>query len=100
MSKSGKPAEYFSKLNYSLANEDTTLELQTVKALKPKNTLAVCGSGGRSLPLLVGTQNRLVCADLSDNQLWLAAHRTETIRQLTFREFCLYWGFPPFEVTE
>ncbi len=98
--KKGKPAEYFSKLNYSLANEDTTLELQMVKALKPRNTLSVCGSGGRSLPLLVGTQNRLVCCDLSDNQLWLAAHRAETIKQLSFREFCMYWGFPPFETTE
>lgn len=98
--KTPKPAEYFSKLNYSLANEDTTLELQMVKALKPTNTLTVCGSGGRALPLLVGTQGRLVCADLSENQLWLAAHRAETIRLLTFREFCLYWGFPPFETTE
>ena len=43
--------EYFSKLNYSLANEDSTLEVEMVKELKPKNTLAVCGSGGRSLRL-------------------------------------------------
>ena len=92
--------EYFSKLNYSLANEDSTLEVEMVKELKPKNTLAVCGSGGRSLPLLVGTTEKLVCADLSENQLWLAELREETIRRLTFREFLMFWGFPPYEVEE
>ncbi len=95
-----KSKEYFSKLNYTLANEDSTLEVEMVKQLKPKNTLTVCGSGGRALPLLVGTSEKLVCADLSENQLWLAELREETIRRFSFREFCLFWGFPPYEVSE
>jgi S-adenosylmethionine-diacylglycerol 3-amino-3-carboxypropyl transferase len=91
---------YFSKLNYTLANEDTSLELALVDKLKPKKTLTVCGSGGRSLPLAVGTSETLVLGDLSAQQLLLAKHRTATIQELSFHEFLLYWGYPPFEPEE
>ncbi len=91
---------YFSKLNYSLANEDTSLEYAMVAKLKPKRTLAVCGSGGRSLPLATGTSSELVCADLSEQQLLLAKHRTATFLELDHRDFLLYWGFPPYDSRE
>ncbi len=91
---------YFSKLNYTLANEDTSLEYSMVKALKPKRVLAVCGSGGRSLPLLGGAQDELVCADLSNQQLLLARLRVATIKRLGWQEFLLFWGFPPYHEKE
>lgn len=92
--------QYFSKLNYTLANEDTSLEYALVKSLQPKRVLAVCGSGGRSLPLLGGTLEELVCADLSGQQLLLTSHKQAAIETLSHEEYLMYWGFPPFKVTE
>ena len=56
--------EYFYDLNYTLANEDTTLEYEMVKELKPKFVLSVCGSGGRALPLICGGAERLDAIDV------------------------------------
>ncbi|MES1172332.1 MAG: DUF3419 family protein [Bacteroidota bacterium] len=92
--------QYFSRLNYTLANEDTALEHALVTRLAPGRVLSVCGSGGRSLPLLAGTGLKLVCADLSGDQLLLAGLRRATIHALSHEEFLRYWGFPPFDTTE
>ncbi len=92
--------QYFSKLNYTLANEDTALEYAMVKSLQPKRVLAVCGSGGRSLPLLGGTLEELVCADLSGQQLLLTSHKRAAIEALSHEEYLMYWGFPPFRIEE
>jgi S-adenosylmethionine-diacylglycerol 3-amino-3-carboxypropyl transferase len=92
--------QYFSKLNYTLANEDTALEYALVKQLAPRRVLSVCGSGGRALPLLGGVVEELVCADLSGQQLLLADLRRATIEGLSHQEFLKYWGFPPFHTDE
>ncbi len=92
--------QYFSKLNYTLANEDTALEYTLVKERLPKRVLAVCGSGGRSLPLLGGTLEELVCADLSGQQLLLTSHKRAAIEALSHEEYLMYWGFPPFKTEE
>ena len=80
-------------MNYTLANEDTSLEYNLVLKLKCKQILAVCGSGGRSLPLLAGSTERLVCTDLSHPQLLLAKLRLATFAKLTREQFLLFWGF-------
>ncbi|NRA45583.1 MAG: DUF3419 family protein [Oligoflexales bacterium] len=77
---------YFSKLNYTVANEDSRLEYQMVRSLKPDRVLSVCGSGGRSLPLAAHTQKTLVCCDLAQEQLLLAKHRKASYG-LGFRDF-------------
>jgi S-adenosylmethionine-diacylglycerol 3-amino-3-carboxypropyl transferase len=92
--------QYFSKLNYTLANEDTALEYALVKEKRPRRVLSVCGSGGRSLPLLGGTQEELVCADLSGQQLLLTRHKRAAIEALSHEEYLMYWGFPPFRTQE
>jgi S-adenosylmethionine-diacylglycerol 3-amino-3-carboxypropyl transferase len=88
---------FFSKLNYTLANEDTSLEHALVAERAPRRALAVCGSGGRSLPLVGGVSDELICADLSGEQLLLADLRRATIQQLAHEEFLEFWGFPPFD---
>ncbi|MFK7823299.1 MAG: DUF3419 family protein [Oligoflexales bacterium] len=90
---------YFSKLNYTLANEDSSLEYQMVKELKPERVLSVCGSGGRALPLAAHTRKDLVCCDMAEEQLLLGKHRMATY-SLDFRDFLMYWGFAPFSTTE
>ncbi|EQC43664.1 PF11899 family protein [Bacteriovorax sp. BSW11_IV] len=88
--------KYFSELNYSLGNEDTRLEVAMVKKLSPKNIFAIAGCGSRALPLVLDGVKRLVCADVSQNQLYITELRRETIRHFTFQDFLLFWGFPPY----
>lgn len=88
--------KYFSGLNYTLGNEDTSVEIGMIKTLKPKNIFSICGSGGRSLPLMHAEAENLVLADLSLEQLQLAQLRLATYRELTHEEFLLFWGYFPY----
>lgn len=88
--------KYFSGLNYTLGNEDTSVEIGMIKKLKPKNVFSICGSGGRSLPLSHGEAENLVLADLSKEQLFLAQLRLATYKTLTHDEFLLFWGYYPY----
>ena len=90
---------YFSKLNYTLANEDTSLEYKMVEKHRPERVLSVCGSGGRALPLTAHTQEVLVCCDVAEEQLLLGKHRLASY-SLGYRDFLMYWGFAPFSTKE
>ena len=87
---------YFSGLNYTLGNEDTTLEGEMVSKLMPKHVLSVCGSGGRSLPLGRCSSKTLTCVDLSQPQLHLAKLRERTYRDLDYQSFLRFWGYAPY----
>jgi S-adenosylmethionine-diacylglycerol 3-amino-3-carboxypropyl transferase len=91
--------QYFNKLNYTMANEDTGLEGAMVKKLRPKSILAVCGSGGRSIPLALAGAARIVCSDLAREQLFLAQLRERLYRHVSRDEFLKFFGYPPFEET-
>lgn len=92
--------KYFKSLNYSLGNEDTTLEVRMVQQLKPKRVLAVAGSGGRSLPLLCHGPSDLYCVDLSKEQIHLTELRAACYKSFSFEEYLLFWGYPPYEPEE
>lgn len=88
--------KYFSELNYTLGNEDTRLEVEMVKKLRPKSIFSIAGCGSRALPLLQDGVERLVCADVSVHQLYITELRRESIRVFSFQDFLLFWGFPPY----
>lgn len=88
--------KYFTGLNYTLGNEDTTVEIELIKKLKPKNIFSICGSGGRSLPLMHKEALLLTLSDLSREQLHLAELRLSTYRDLSYEEFLLFWGYFPY----
>jgi S-adenosylmethionine-diacylglycerol 3-amino-3-carboxypropyl transferase len=86
---------YFTKaLNYTLANEDTAMELAMLP-LGVDHVLSVAGSGGRVLPLFSRKPKSLTCVDVSQEQLYLTELRIESARALTHSEFCSFWGYPP-----
>jgi S-adenosylmethionine-diacylglycerol 3-amino-3-carboxypropyl transferase len=89
--------KYFNQLNYSLANEDTTFELELVKRLKPKQILSIAGSGGRCLPLVIPGVRELKVIDMAQEQLWLVELKKESIEQLAHDEFLLFWGYAPYD---
>ena len=88
--------KYFSGLNYTLGNEDTSVEIEMIKTLKPKNVFSICGSGGRSLPLMHDEVEVLSLSDLSKEQLNLAELRLATYRELTHEKFLIFWGYYPY----
>jgi S-adenosylmethionine-diacylglycerol 3-amino-3-carboxypropyl transferase len=84
--------EYFSGLNYSLANEDTWVEY-TLLPESVKRVLAVAGSGARCLPLLAKNPARLDIVDLAEPQLFLAELRVQSIRSLSYDEWLFFMGY-------
>lgn len=88
--------KYFTGLNYTLGNEDTTVEIKLAEEYGPKKVFAVCGSGGRSLPLALNGVEDLALSDLSLEQLYLAKLRYATYRELDHENFLLFWGYYPY----
>jgi S-adenosylmethionine-diacylglycerol 3-amino-3-carboxypropyl transferase len=87
--------EYFTRaLNYTLANEDTSMELAMLEE-NPGHILSVAGSGGRVLPLLAKKPKQVTCVDVSREQLYLTELRIESARALSYEEFLAFWGYPP-----
>ncbi len=86
--------QYFSTLNYSLANEDTALELALLKE-GAGHVVCVAGSGGRAMPLLAKKPTRLTCVDLSEAQLHLTELRMEAVRALSNEEYVSFFGYLP-----
>lgn len=86
--------QYFSKLNYTLANEDTTLELEILPE-RVQHLLSVAGSGGRVLPLLAKKPSHVTCVDVASEQLYLTEMRFESLRDLSHEDFLAFWGYPP-----
>ncbi|NDD93360.1 DUF3419 family protein, partial [bacterium] len=89
----GQAHHYFSKLNYTLANEDSSLEV----ALLPEKTdtiLSIAGSGARVVPLLSRSPRRVICADLSESQLALTELRLALVREASHAEFLDFLGYP------
>jgi len=84
---------YFSGLNYTLANEDTELEY----SLLPEGcatVLTVAGSGARALPLVARAPRRLLCVDLSARQLALTELRLALAREAELAEYMAFFGYP------
>ncbi len=81
---------YFEKLNYTLANEDPSLEAH-ILAPNRERVVAVGGSGSRVLPLLSKGPRELHIVDISKVQLALCELRVETLRLLSQEEFLRFW---------
>lgn len=84
--------EYFNKLNYTLANEDTELEYNIL----PENSshvLAIAGSGSRVLPLFAKNPKTISICDYSFEQLALTHLRIRTVSELSYQDFLSFWGY-------
>ncbi|WP_375744559.1 DUF3419 family protein [Corallococcus interemptor] len=85
---------YFRHLNYSLGDEDSSVELH---ALPPdaRHVVAVAGSGGRVVPLLARAPRKVTCVDISDTQLALTELRIAALRRLNHAEYLGLLGYEP-----
>ncbi|HEU4538288.1 MAG TPA: DUF3419 family protein [Polyangiaceae bacterium] len=90
-----RPAAYFDgQLNYSLGDEDTSVELAALPE-GARHVVAIAGSGGRALPLLARGPARLTCVDVSGPQLALTELRFAALRALERDEYVAFLGYPP-----
>ncbi|MCF8059625.1 MAG: DUF3419 family protein [Bacteriovoracaceae bacterium] len=87
--------KYFNQLNYTLGNEDTSVDVELVKRLGAKSIFSVAGCGSRSFPLLESADS-IDLVDISQYQLSLCRLREAMYRHLTFNEFLLFFDYPPF----
>lgn len=85
-------SSYFESLNYTLANEDTSLECE-VLPLNTNHVVSVCGSGARVLPLLSKYPKKLSLIDFSSAQMALTALRIELVKKLNHSEFLGFLGY-------
>lgn len=86
---------FLTNLNYSMANEDTSVECIISKRINAKKVFSVCGSGSRAFPLINESTEELDLIDLSELQLSFAGLREASIKNLTLHEFQEFWGYLP-----
>lgn len=85
-------SKYFKNLNYTMANEDSSLEYK----LLPENSnhvLSICGSGSRVLPLFAKKPKKVSLVDFSFEQIALTKLRIELVKQLDYESFLLFMGY-------
>lgn len=90
---------YFVGLNYSLANEDTRVELDLLREGTDR-VLCVAGSGARVLPLLSKNPKHLTVVDVSLEQLFLTELRIEAARELGRDEYLKFMGYQSAQLAE
>ena len=83
---------YFSKLNYTMANEDTSVEYACLPSHQDQ-VVAVAGSGSRVLPLLAKKPKKLCAVDLVPEQIFLCEGRVQALRQLSYDQYLKLWGY-------
>lgn len=88
--------EYFNQLNYTLGNEDTSIDVEIVKRLGSQSIFSVAGCGSRSFPLLSQCEELHLC-DVSFYQLALCRLRESLYRDLEYEEYLMFFDFPPYD---
>lgn len=84
--------EYFSDLNYTLANEDTTVEWELLRE-KARHVFCIAGSGARVFPLLGRHPAKLDVIDMSPSQLYLCELRVQAAKTLSYEEWLFFFGY-------
>jgi S-adenosylmethionine-diacylglycerol 3-amino-3-carboxypropyl transferase len=87
--------KYFRELNYTLGNEDTSIDVEIIKGLNAKDVFSIAGCGSRSLPLLEQC-DRIVLNDIGPYQLGLSRLRASLYRNVSFQDFLLFFDYPPY----
>lgn len=84
--------EYFSDLNYTLANEDTRVEYELLPE-KVSRVFSIAGSGARCLPLIARHPQELDVVDMSVSQNYLCELRYQATKVLSYQEYLFLMGY-------
>ena len=91
-----KKHHYFQELNYTIGNEDLTIEqtiLETEFIGEKIKICSIAGSGSRSVPFLSTDIDEIVYCDISTQQLALTELRTQAIKFLTYDQLLAFLGY-------
>lgn len=82
---------FIDKLNYSLGNEDSLIEVGLSQS--SKKILCIAGSGARLMPLFANEPEVITALDISELQLELSKLRLLSIKTFSFEDHLRFWGF-------
>ena len=82
---------YFAKFNYSLANEDASIELE--ESRPSRSILAITGSSARVIPHLNASIERVTACDISADQLTYLKFKRSLVQQLSLEEALEVLGY-------
>lgn len=88
-----KSHTYFENLNYTMSNEDTSLEYEVLDMNK-NQVVTIASSGSRVLPLFAKNPKNISICDFSKEQLALTMTRVESVKLLNYEDFLAFWGYP------
>ena len=91
--------QYFSNLTYSIGDEDNNVEFQILPANR-NHIVSICGSGTRIIPFLSKNPKKITCVDISQEQLDLTFLRIEAIKQLDYKTYLSFLGYPPIIISK
>lgn len=83
---------FFTKLNFTSANEDGTSELKALCTTPPRRLLCLTGSGTRPLDMLLGGAAEVIALDLNPAQNELLRLKIAAIRTLDAGDLFTYLG--------
>ena len=90
---------FFDSLNYTLGDEDSSVEYGILKP-NEEHIVTIAGSGGRVIPLLARSPKKLTCIDISPLQLTLTRMRIAAIAELDLAEYLGLLGYTSMDVSE
>ncbi|MFK7827524.1 MAG: DUF3419 family protein [Oligoflexales bacterium] len=86
---------FFSKINYSAANEDGNSERGFLSIGSHDRVLCITGSGSRPLDLIVDKPESLTAIDFNPSQTSLCELKIACYKELEYEEFCAFIGLSP-----
>ncbi|NRA47139.1 MAG: DUF3419 family protein [Oligoflexales bacterium] len=86
---------FFSKINYSAANEDSNSERGFLSIKGHDRVLCITGSGARPLDLLVDSPESVLTIDFNPTQSSLCELKVAAYKELEYEEFCAFIGLSP-----
>ena len=93
MKKRNLPFKHFNqKINYSSCNEDTFSELKALNININDVVLAITGSGGRALDLLIANPKKIISIDINPLQNYLLELKIAAIKNLRYERYLEFLG--------
>lgn len=89
---------YFTNLNYSLANEDSSIERLAIGNFS--TALAVAGSGSRAFSLIHRDLKKLIIVDISQPQIEFSQFKWELIQKLSYQNYLMVMGYKTASLSE
>lgn len=90
-----KQKNFFSRLSYSIGNEDWRTEERALDLQPNDHVLCITASGDRPLNLLVRNCRRMVCIDANQTQNRLLALKIAALKTLTYKDYLSFLGITP-----